>query len=67
MDYKNRKLFKEGMHGADTSTVMNLILLTQYFDTLKDIKIGCLFHLILDMLRGYYTKLDRVYWKVLKQ
>ena len=31
------KLFKEGVPGADTSTVMDLILLTQYFDTLKDI------------------------------
>ena len=31
------KLFKEGIPGADTSTVMDLILLTQYFDTLKDI------------------------------
>eukprot|EP01084_Bolivina_argentea_P275808 470459_1 len=31
------KIFKQGLPGADTSTVMDLILLTQYFDTLKDI------------------------------
>merc|ERR1712154_751107 len=31
------KLFKEGVPGADISTVMDLILLTQYFDTLKDV------------------------------
>ena len=31
------KLFKEGNPETNTSTVMDLILLTQYFDTLKDI------------------------------
>ena len=31
------QLFKKGLPGAETSQVMDLILLTQYFDTLKDI------------------------------
>mmetsp|Transcript_107021 Transcript_107021/g.130548 ORF Transcript_107021/g.130548 Transcript_107021/m.130548 type:complete len:292 (+) Transcript_107021:129-1004(+) len=31
------KLFKESIKDADTSSVMDLILLTQYFDALKDV------------------------------
>ena len=31
------KIFQEGVPDADSNTVMDLILLTQYFDTLKDI------------------------------